>query len=67
MNSSASTAYRDLDDFLKLDPKKMTYGEYLKWYARAKELQAQFSLPIIPLDMFQKAYADSSKPSNTSR
>ena len=59
-----STLYRDLDEFLKLDPKKMTYAEYLKWYARARDLQAHFSLPIIPVDMFQGAFADSPKGAN---
>ena len=54
--SSKEVIYRDLDEFLKLDPRKMNYAEYLIWYARARDLQSHFSLPIIPLDMFQAAF-----------
>jgi len=53
-----STEHRDLDYFLRLDPRKMNYAEYLRWYARARDLQAKFSLPIVPLEMFQSAFQE---------
>ena len=48
--------YRELEKLTKQDVKKMTYTQYLEWYASVKDLQSYFSFPIIPLDMFQAAY-----------
>ena len=56
-SSQSASLFKELDEFLKKsDPRKMSYNEYLLWYARAKELQSHFSMPIIPIDMFQTAF-----------
>ena len=53
----SASLFKELDEFLrKNDPRKMSYNEYLLWYARTKELQSHFSIPIIPVDMFQAAF-----------
>ena len=54
--SANADLYRQLEDLKSRDVKKMTYAEYLRWYADMKELQNHFSLPVIPLDMFQSVY-----------
>ena len=55
-----NSIYKELDTLLKQDVKKMSYAEYLVWYEKAKELQSHFSLPILPLNMFQGVYKNDS-------
>ena len=58
---SPAELYGRLEKLRNQDPRKMSYSQYVIWYNEAKKLQAHFSLPIIPVDMFQAAYEDSRK------